>query len=83
VQGVPIIDTKEVETQVLVDNGDTVVLGGVLETNKTNAVVRVPFFADLPLVGPLFRSTQVQDTRTELLVFVTPRIAVEELAVDR
>lgn len=75
VQGVPVIDTKEVETQVLVNNGDTIVLGGVLENSQSNIVMRVPFFADLPWIGSLFRSTSTQDERTELLIFVTPRIA--------
>ena len=75
VQGVPVIDTKEVETQVLVDDGDTIVLGGVLENSQTQILRSVPFLAELPWIGALFRSTSTQEERTELLIFVTPRIA--------
>ncbi len=70
----PSIDTREVQSQLLVDNGQTVVLGGIYETEKTNQVTRVPFFSDLPVVGNLFKSTIEIDDRTELLIFVTPKI---------
>jgi type IV pilus assembly protein PilQ len=70
----PSIDTREVQSQLLVDNGQTVVLGGIYETEKANQVTRVPFFSDLPLVGVLFRSTIEVDDRSELLIFVTPKI---------
>ncbi|MBT8438047.1 MAG: type IV pilus secretin PilQ family protein, partial [Gammaproteobacteria bacterium] len=70
----PSIDTREVQSQLLVDNGQTVVLGGIYETEKTNQVTRVPFFSDLPVVGNLFKSTVEIDDRTELLIFVTPKI---------
>jgi len=70
----PSIDTREVQSQLLVDNGQTVVLGGIYETEKTNRVTRVPFFSDLPFVGNLFKSTIEVDDRTELLIFVTPKI---------
>ena len=70
----PSIDTREVQSQLLVDNGQTVVLGGIYETEKTNQVTRVPFFSDLPFVGNLFKSTIEVDDRTELLIFVTPKI---------
>ena len=70
----PSIDTREVQSQLLVDNGQTVVLGGIYETEKTNQVTRVPFFSDLPFVGVLFKSTIEVDDRTELLIFVTPKI---------
>jgi type IV pilus assembly protein PilQ len=70
----PSIDTREVQSQLLVDNGQTVVLGGIYETEKTNQVTRVPFFSDLPVVGNLFKSTIEVDDRTELLIFVTPKI---------
>lgn len=72
--GIPSIDTRAVETQVLVDNGETVVLGGIYEQTTSEQVERVPFFGDLPIVGHLFRSTLVQDDKSELLVFVTPQI---------
>lgn len=70
----PSIDTREVQSQLLVDNGQTVVLGGIYETEKANQVTRVPFFSDLPVVGNLFKSTIEVDDRTELLIFVTPKI---------
>jgi len=70
----PSIDTREVQSQLLVDNGQTVVLGGIYETEKTNQVTRVPFFSDIPVVGNLFKSSIEVDDRTELLIFVTPKI---------
>ena len=70
----PSIDTREVQSQLLVDNGQTVVLGGIYETEKTTQVTRVPFFSDLPLIGNLFKSSINVDDRTELLIFVTPKI---------
>jgi len=70
----PTIDTRNIETQVLVDNGQTVVLGGIHETTQSSQTTRVPFFSDLPLIGALFRSTAKVDNRSELLIFVTPKI---------
>ncbi len=70
----PTIDTREVQSQLLVDNGQTVVLGGIYETNNTTQVTRVPFFSELPIIGNLFKSSINVDERTELLIFVTPKI---------
>jgi type IV pilus assembly protein PilQ len=70
----PSIDTREVQSQLLVDNGQTVVLGGIYETVKTKQVSRVPFFSDLPIIGRLFKSSINVDDRSELLIFVTPKI---------
>ena len=70
----PTIDTREVQSQVLVDDGQTVVLGGIYETTQSTQVTRVPFFSDLPLIGNLFKSTISRDNRSELLIFVTPKI---------
>ncbi len=70
----PTIDTREVQSQLLVDNGQTVVLGGIYETIQSTQVTRVPFFSDLPLIGNLFKSTIDRDERSELLIFVTPKI---------
>jgi type IV pilus assembly protein PilQ len=75
--GVPSIDTRSVQTQVLVDNGETVVLGGIYEQSTSDNVERVPFFGDLPYVGFLFRNTAKSDQKRELLVFVTPKIVKE------
>ncbi|MCP5149958.1 MAG: type IV pilus secretin PilQ [Ectothiorhodospiraceae bacterium] len=77
--GVPSVNTRSINTQVLVDNGDTVVLGGIYEQTKRNDSERVPFFGDLPYVGWLFRQTSVRDDRSELLIFVTPKILKEVL----
>jgi type IV pilus assembly protein PilQ len=70
----PSIDTREVQSQLLVDNGQTVVLGGIYETTNSTQVSRVPFFSDLPIIGGLFRSSITIDDRSELLIFVTPKI---------
>lgn len=78
---VPSIDTQKVETQVLVDNGETVVLGGVFEQTQRNEVNRVPFFGELPYVGTLFRNTHVENNKTELLIFVTPKILEDSLSL--
>lgn len=70
----PPISTQAVQTNVLVDNGETIVLGGVYEQTKANSIARVPFFGDLPLVGWLFRSNFEQNNKSELLIFVTPKL---------
>ena len=80
---IPAIDTNEVETDVLVDNGQTIVLGGVYTQSKTDSITRVPFFSDLPFVGVLFRSTNVENDKSELLVFITPKIISEDLKLLR
>jgi len=74
---VPSIDTREVSTQVLVNNGETVVLGGVYEQTLINQTDMVPFFGNLPIVGRLFQHTIARDDKSELLVFVTPKIIRE------
>ncbi|HHH35685.1 MAG TPA: type IV pilus secretin PilQ [Gammaproteobacteria bacterium] len=78
-QGVPSIDTREVRTQVLVDNGETVVLGGIYEQTRNNTVNKVPLLGDVPLLGGLFRQTTRQNDKRELLIFVTPKILKEGL----
>ncbi len=79
--GVPSIDTRNVRTQVLVDNGETVVLGGVFSEEKRNKEQRIPFFADLPYLGKLFQNTSKKHTKQELLIFVTPKILKDSLTV--
>lgn len=71
---VPAIDTRQIETQVLIDNGDTVVLGGIYEQNRRDQTYRTPYLGALPLVGALFRHTEHSNDRTELLIFLTPKI---------
>jgi type IV pilus assembly protein PilQ len=74
VQGTPTINRKSVETQVLVRDGGTAVLGGVYITSSSVQMTGVPFLARLPLIGFLFRSNSKQDQNVELLIFITPRI---------
>jgi type IV pilus assembly protein PilQ len=81
VLGVPPIDTRELETSVLVENGETVVLGGVFERTRADQKASVPFFGTLPGVGWAFRQKQVQDENSELLIFVTPRILKDTLTL--
>jgi type IV pilus assembly protein PilQ len=70
----PGIDVREVETDLLVDTGKTVVIGGIYETTKTKTINKVPFFGDIPLFGYFFRNTRNEDQLTELLVFLTVSI---------
>ena len=74
---VPIINTQEVNTSVLVDNGQTVVLGGIYQVTRSNSVTKVPGLGDIPVLGALFRSKTRQNDKAELLIFVTPRILSE------
>lgn len=71
------IDTQEIKTQVLVENGETIVLGGIFQQTSSDGVTKVPVFGDLPLVGALFRNTSVLQEKRELLIFVTPKIVME------
>jgi type IV pilus assembly protein PilQ len=75
------ISTKHVKTEVLVENGGTVVIGGIYEQVDRNDITRVPFFGELPVLGHLFRNNALTATKTELLVFVTPRIVNERMTV--
>ena len=74
---VPSIDTRSVETQVLVADGQTVVLGGIYETERRETINKVPFLGDIVFVGNLFKSKSRIDNKAELLIFVTPRILEE------
>ncbi|MFO1468109.1 MAG: type IV pilus secretin PilQ [Steroidobacteraceae bacterium] len=74
---VPSIDTRQIITQVLVNDGQTVVLGGILETTKTDSQNKVPLLGDIPVLGHLFKSTTNVNKKTELLIFITPKILRE------
>lgn len=80
--GAPPINTSNLTTKVLVDNGDTIVLGGVFKTSETNTINKTPFLGDLPYLGSLFRSTNRTTTKTELLIFITP-ILLDDPLVNR
>ncbi|MCW8109741.1 type IV pilus secretin PilQ family protein [Alteromonas ponticola] len=73
------IDTQEIKTQVLIENGETVVLGGIFQQINTDDVSKVPLFGDLPVVGSLFRNKSTLYQKRELLIFVTPKIVTEKL----
>lgn len=75
------INIKEVKTQVLVENGGTVVIGGIYEQQQADSVTKVPFLGDVPVVGNLFKTKTQESSRTELLVFLTPKVVTEKAAV--
>jgi len=79
--GIPSVNTRQVNTQVLVDNGETVVLGGIYEQTRSDAVNKVPLLGSLPIIGALFRQTLHQNDKAELLIFVTPKILKESLSM--
>ena len=81
VLGVPAINTRSVTTQVLVQNGETVVLGGVYTSSDRKSVDRTPFFGDLPYVGFLFKRTDIDKSKSELLIFITPKILKDSLTI--
>jgi type IV pilus assembly protein PilQ len=68
------IDTKHIQTQVLVENGGTVVIGGIFTEDQTDSETKVPFFGDLPGLGVLFRNRSKSTTKREMLVFITPKV---------
>jgi type IV pilus assembly protein PilQ len=76
---IPSIDTTQLTTQVLVGNGETVVLGGVFKTEDIETVNKVPFFGDIPYIGAFFRSEVNSHKKTETLIFITPRILADNL----
>ena len=75
------IDTKHVKTEVLVENGGTVVIGGIYTEEKRDNTQRIPILGDLPYIGWLFKNREWIDDKTELLIFITPRIVAEGLAL--
>ncbi len=79
---VPSIDTNEIVTSVIVDNGQTVVLGGVFRSQDVDSVIKTPFLGDMPVIGRLFRKTVKSSEKSELLVFITPRIVNDVLAAQ-
>ena len=80
---VPAIDTKNVLTQIAVNNGDTAVIGGIYEETIRNDTTKVPFLGDVPVVGNLFKQTGRSSQKTELLIFLTPRIVKDTVTSVR
>jgi type IV pilus assembly protein PilQ len=78
---VPAIDTKRIKTQVRVNNGETLVLGGIFDGEETSSVDKVPFLGDMPALGNLFKTTNKTNTKTELIIFLTPRIVDDRLSL--
>ncbi|GAC1454143.1 MAG: type IV pilus secretin PilQ family protein [Steroidobacteraceae bacterium] len=78
---VPSIDTRQIATQVLVNDGQTVVLGGILQTTQREDDTKVPYLGDIPILGHLFKSTSHQDNKDELMIFITPKILREGVNV--
>ena len=76
---IPSIDTTQLDTQVLVGNGETVVLGGIFKTEDIESINKVPYFGDIPYVGAFFRSESTSHKKTETLIFITPRILADTL----
>ena len=74
------INTKHVKTQVLVENGGTVVIGGIFEQNDRTDITKVPFLGDIPYLGNLFKTTNLSSTKTELLIFLTPKVVTDRTA---
>ncbi len=79
--GVPSIETQNINTQVLVGNGETAVLGGIYEQTERDDVEKVPFFGDIPIMGNAFKRKTKQSDKTELLIFITPKILDESLVI--
>lgn len=78
-RGGPVINTKQVKTMVLVENGGTVVLGGIYTQEEREDIAKVPFLGDIPLFGYLFKTKGRTNNKTELLVFITPKVLAERL----
>ena len=74
------IDTKHVKTQVLVDNGGTVVIGGIFQESERDDVTKVPFLGDIPVLGNLFKTRTKSSNKTELLIFLTPKVVTDKTA---
>jgi type IV pilus assembly protein PilQ len=79
----PAIDTRNVTTQIAVNNGDTAVIGGIYEETLNNDVTKVPLLGDIPILGYLFKTTNKGTEKTELLIFLTPRIVKESVTAVR
>ena len=75
--GSPIISKRSAQSRVAIKNGQMIVIGGMMQDQKTSTVTKIPFFGDIPIIGELFRRTQIDKTKTELLIFLEPHVALE------
>ena len=76
-----LLNVSQIQTSVLLDNGETVVIGGIYQQDRNDTVTQVPFFGDIPLLGWLFRNKTFRDNKTELLIFITPRILAQQASL--
>ncbi len=76
-----LLNVKQIQTSVLLDNGETVVIGGIYEQDRNDTVTQVPFLGDIPLLGWLFKQKEFKDNKTELLIFLTPRILAQQTSL--
>ncbi len=76
-----LLNVKQIQTSVLLDNGETVVIGGIYEQDRNDTVTQVPFLGDIPLLGWLFKNKEFKDNKTELLIFLTPRILSQQTSL--
>ncbi|MDP1863280.1 MAG: type IV pilus secretin PilQ [Thiobacillus sp.] len=81
ITGIPAIDTKRVKTQVRVNNGETLVLGGIFDGEESTSVSKVPLLGDIPVFGNLFKTSSKENSKTELIIFITPRILDDRLSI--
>lgn len=81
ISGIPAIDTKRVKTQVRVNNGETLVLGGIFDGEESSSVSKVPLLGDIPVFGNLFKTTSKENSKTELIIFITPRIVDDRMSL--
>ena len=81
IQDIPAIDTKRIKTQVRVNNGETLVLGGIFDGDESSTVSKVPLLGDIPVLGNLFKTTTKENSKTELIIFLTPRIIDDRLSL--
>jgi general secretion pathway protein D len=76
-QNAPVFDNRSAQTQVAIRDGDTIVIGGLMQDQKTQTITKIPLLGDLPGIGPLFQRNQTDKTKTELLIFLTPHVALK------
>ena len=76
------VNTKRIDTQALLENGETVVIGGIYTQDETYSISKVPILGDIPFIGVMFRKKTTRNNRSELLIFLTPRIIDPALAVQ-
>jgi len=80
--GTPSISKKEASTEIIVKDGETAVIGGIVVSDKADSESGIPFFKDIPIIGWLFKNKSASDSQTELLIFITPNIVKGEVELS-